>query len=201
MLFVTFSALASSCSMRGSDAPPIAPGQTGLAAQAWVVQQSDVVAFIRAHGGPDVSDFVPDGPDPVAVARLTWTPQNLPTSADYNIVVLDPSGQDAAINLQTEGANGQLALGWDGRLDVLSKGYPFLAPTAQVPVNGGFKDTTMRATFRPSLDAPMWVIARFHRHSAIDVSRPSDSPIVAAFLTGADEKIWWASPLTTSPLS
>jgi hypothetical protein len=198
--FVSVAALTSSCSLLTSDSPPIPPGRTGLAAQAWIVQQPDVVAFVRTHGGPAVNDFVQIGSVPVVVARLTWTRQNLPSVAEYNIVVLDPSEQDASVDVQTEGAGGRVAIGWDGRFQVLSERYPFLAATRDVQVSGGFTDAT-GISFRPTFDAPMWIIARFPRNSAIEVAKPGASPIVAAFLTGTDQKVWWALPLTSHPLT
>jgi hypothetical protein len=198
---VSVATLTSSCGLFSSDPPPIAPGRTGLAAQAWIVQQPDVVAFIQEHGGPTVNDFVSIGSEPAVVARLTWTRQDLPSDAAYNLVVLDPSKQDAAVNVQTEGTSGRVSLGWDGRFQVLAERYPFLAATRDVEVDAGVTNATTGVSFRPSFDGPMWIIARFPRHSAIEVAEPGASPIVAAFLTGTDQKVWWAFPLTSRPLT
>lgn len=145
--------------------------------------------FVSAHGGPSISNYAPYRGERVVVAKISWAAKDLPTSAMYNVVFLDPSGQVAASTIAGYQSEGQVTIGWDGRFDVLSKTYPFLHAT---------NDASAAVEFSPQSEAPMWVVARFPRDSAIDVARPGDQPIVGAFLTGLDEHIYWAERLSAS---
>jgi hypothetical protein len=116
---------------RGGGSPPISPAESGLSAQAWVVPQADVVSFIEEHGGT-MPNFVPNGRQPAAVVRVDWTPRDLDPPFRYQVVVLDPSGQDAATLTQTEPAASWISMGWDGRYDDLGTRFPWLAATTVI---------------------------------------------------------------------
>jgi hypothetical protein len=180
------------------DGSPVSVGDSGLTANAWVVPQGDVQRFITAHGGsmPNVA-MVGRETDPVVVARVDWTAMDPSVPGRYQIVVLDPSGQDAATTLQTSPIDGRISIGWDGRYEALADRYPWLEATRSVEDLFGHVDSAMSVGFRPSLEGPMWILARFPSNGAIGVARRDDVPIVGAFLTSAhDEHIWWAERLT-----
>lgn len=183
---------------RTEGAPPVTFAQGGLSANAWVLPQEQVVAFVAAHGGT-MPNFLPNGSQPAAVVRLDWTSQpSLPADAWFNIVVIDPTGQDAATLAQTGPSDAQITLGWDGRFDDLASRYPWLSAAHAVPTGGGSGATLdpMAVEFHPDVAGPLWFVARFPSNTAIGIAHSGDTPIVGAFLTGTDEKIWWAQQLT-----
>jgi hypothetical protein len=175
--------------------PPVTAADSGLTAQAWVVPQDDVVGFIQHRGGSLADDaFAPLRGEQAAVVRVGWTSQELPSNTRYQIVVLDPTGQDAARNLLRFPA---VTTGWDGRYDQLGVTYPWLQATLPSPMSEGLTEETTSAAFAPGTQGPLWIVALFPRNSAIEVARPNDIPIVGAFLTSdPDERIWWAQRLT-----
>ena len=183
--------LAVGCSaVKLGDSPPVSVEEAGLSAQAWVVPQADVPSFVEARGGT-ISDFTPIGNDPVAVVRLSWTTRDLPARDYYNVVVVDPSGQQAAVNVQTDPYGSGITLGWDGRYSVLPDRFPFLVCLHGYGMDMGRLEP-MAVSFRPKMRGPLWIVARFPRGGAMGLARPHDVPTVGVFLTGADERIWWA---------
>lgn len=186
---------------RDGGSPPVSPAESGLSAQAWVVPQADVVSFIEEHGGT-MPNFVPNGRQPAAVVRVDWPSRDLALPFRYQVVVLDPSGQDAATLTQTEPAASWISMGWDSRYDGLGTRFPWLAATTVTPATDGTAQVEpIAVSFRPNAEGPLWIVARFPPNSAIGIARPGDTPIVGAFLTGEDERIWWASRLTPAPAS
>lgn len=180
------------------DAPPVSVGDSGLTAEAWVVPQGEVERFIARHGGsmPGIA-MVGRETAPVVVARVDRTAKDPSVAGRYQIVVLDPSGLDAATTLQTSIIDSRISIGWDGRYEALADRYPWLGGTRSVEDAYGFVDSAMAVGFEPSLEGPMWILARFPKDGSISVARPNDVPIVGAFLTsGPDERVWWAEQLT-----
>lgn len=171
------------------EAPPVAADESGPSAEAWVVPQEEVVRFVEDHGG-SMPRFVPMGKGPAAVVRVDWTPKELPADVRLQFVVLDPSGLDAATTLQVDPPHDRVSIGWDGRYEALADRYPWLEGTRSV-------EDTMAASFSPGTEGPRWIVARFPRNSSMSIARPSDVPVVGAFLTSdPDERIWWAEQLT-----
>lgn len=178
------------------EAPPVGAAESELSAEAWVVPQEDVVRFVEAHGG-SMPGFVPVGRDPAAVVRVDWTPRELPADVRLQFVVLDPSGLDAATTLHVDPPYDQVSIGWDGRYEELATRYPWLEATGSTQDDYGNIESAMAVSFIPGTEGPRWIVARFPRNSPMGIARPSDVPVVGAFLTSDPvERIWWAEQLT-----
>jgi hypothetical protein len=179
------------------DEAPLTPADAGLAAEAWVVPQEEVTAFVEERGGTVDFAVVGRGEQPVVVARVDWVPNEPSPGTRLQIVVLDPSGQNAATTFWVSSSDVDVSIGWDGRYEVLADRYPWLGATRSMEDAYGDVESTMSVAFPPDGAGPLWLVAAFPRASAIGIARRNDEPIVGAFLTSdPDERIWWAEQLT-----
>ena len=174
--------------------PPITPAALNLHQRSWVVTEDKVAALVKREGG------TPEGGVPfdigsrknvnVIVVRLDWTPQKVANPDTYlNLVVIDGAGHKASELLEAAPGFPNVAYGWDGRYEVLSQNYPWLAPTAMKQVPSGWTDSAESAYFKPSESGPLWIVARFSGGGIVnEVQFP---PVVGVFLVEGDN-IWWA---------
>jgi hypothetical protein len=161
----------------------LTPADAGLAAEAWVVPQEEVTAFVEERGGTVDFAVVGRGEQPVVVARVDWVPSEPSPGTRLQVVVLDPTGQDAATTFWVSPSGVDVTIGWDGRYEVLADRYPWLGATRSMEDAYGNVESTMSVAFPPDGAGPLWLVAAFPRASAIGIARRNDEPIVGAFLT------------------